>query len=391
MPRKDVILNLPGFTLKKVSGINPIVLDVHYRRKARCIYCQRKKLRKKSSFIRKVKHESFGHRQSILRFKAYKFFCYFCKRYFNQQFPGIAKYQRATEKLKQEVFFQHTYGLSQQTMSARLNLGKATIERWYHQCYLLENKEFSDQTCPQVLGIDEHFFTKKDSFVTTLCNLRKHKIFDVVKGRSASELADYFNKLRGKERVKVICIDLSSNYRNVISRFFPNAKIVADRFHVIRLLHHQCMQTYQEIDPSIKNKRGILAALRTHPDKLYGNRLMKRDNYLKLNPAINAIYDFKQRVHRLLMKKSMKARHCKRLIPLFLNMINDLKQSSFKRLITLGKTFNQWREEIVRMWRFTKNNGITEGFHRKMKLIQRRAFGFRNFENYRLRVKVLCS
>ena len=38
------------------------------------------------------------------------------------------------------------------------------------------------------------------------------------------------------------------------------------------------------------------------------------------------------------------------------------------------------------MWRFTKNNGITEGFHRKMKLIQRRAYGFRNFQNYRLRV-----
>ena len=27
------------------------------------------------------------------------------------------------------------------------------------------------------------------------------------------------------------------------------------------------------------------------------------------------------------------------------------------------------------MWRFSKNNGITEGFHRKMKLIQRRAYG----------------
>lgn len=34
---------------------------------------------------------------------------------------------------------------------------------------------------------------------------------------------------------------------------------------------------------------------------------------------------------------------------------------------------------------------ITEGFHRKMKLIQRRAYGFRNFENYRLRIRVLCA
>nr|WP_274519409.1 transposase [Legionella tucsonensis] len=34
---------------------------------------------------------------------------------------------------------------------------------------------------------------------------------------------------------------------------------------------------------------------------------------------------------------------------------------------------------------------MTEDFHRKMKLIQRRAYGFRNFENYRVRVRVLCG
>ena len=45
----------------------------------------------------------------------------------------------------------------------------------------------------------------------------------------------------------------------------------------------------------------------------------------------------------------------------------------------------------IRMWRFTKNNGITEGFHRKMKLIQRLAYGYKNFENYRLRVLVQCG
>lgn len=58
---------------------------------------------------------------------------------------------------------------------------------------------------------------------------------------------------------------------------------------------------------------------------------------------------------------------------------------------TLGKTLYHWRDEVVRMWRFSKSSGITEGFHRKMKLIQRRAYGFKNFENYRLRVKVLCA
>lgn len=43
------------------------------------------------------------------------------------------------------------------------------------------------------------------------------------------------------------------------------------------------------------------------------------------------------------------------------------------------------------MWRFTRNNAITEGFHSKIEILQRAAYGFRNFNNYRWRVKVLCS
>lgn len=391
MPRKDIILNLPGFSIKKAIGYQPIVLDVVYRRKPRCVYCNGKKLRKKCSFIRQVHHEPIGHRRTILRFKSHKFYCYDCRRYFNQQFPGIGKYQRATQRLHHVIFQRHTEGVSQKSLSRDFKLGKATIERWYHQEYVLAHKEVANQHCPTVLGIDEHFFSKKQGYATTFCNLRKHKIFDIVKGRSAGDLKNYLEQLPGRERVKVICIDLSSTYRHLIQQYFPNAKIVADRFHVIRLMLHQCMQTYQEIDPKMKNQRGLLAALRTNPDNLTEHRLKKRDEYLNQQPIIAAIYQFKRRLHRLLMKKTVQAKRCKKLIPIFLKMIQALKESPFKRLNTLGKTLYQWREEVVRMWRFTKNNGITEGFHRKMKLIQRRAYGFRNFENYRLRVRVLCS
>lgn len=58
---------------------------------------------------------------------------------------------------------------------------------------------------------------------------------------------------------------------------------------------------------------------------------------------------------------------------------------------TLAKTFQNGKEEIARMWRFTRNNVITEGLHRKMKLIQRRDYGLRDFENYRLRVIAACG
>lgn len=72
-------------------------------------------------------------------------------------------------------------------------------------------------------------------------------------------------------------------------------------------------------------------------------------------------------------------------------MIAELRQVGFPSLLQLGETLYSWREEIATMWRFSRNNGITEGFHTKMEVLQRQAYGFRNFQNYRLRVRVLCS
>ncbi|RAP34332.1 ISL3 family transposase [Legionella quinlivanii] len=391
MPGYNLILNLPGFSIVKVSGYQPLLLDVRYNRIARCSHCQSKKVRKKSSYIREVHHELIGHRRSILRFKAYKLYCHDCKRYGNQQFPGINKYQRSTWRAQAAVFHEHTRGVSQKDLAERFNKGKATIERWYQRHYKEQNKELLNRPCPVVLGIDEHFFSKKEGFATTFCDLKSRKIHDVVLGRSEPDLKAYLQQLPGKERVKVVCMDLSSSYRSIIKKYFPNALIVADRFHVIRLMQHQCMMTYRELCSEIKNNRGILALLRTRPDNLSEEKKKQRDAFLAQHPAIEAIYQFQQQLHTLLMKRALTQKACRKVIPAFLDMLTQLKQSAFKALAALGKTLWAWKEEVARMWRFSKSNGITEGFHRKMKLIQRRAYGFRNFENYRLRVRVLCG
>ncbi|EHL32694.1 hypothetical protein LDG_5288 [Legionella drancourtii LLAP12] len=57
MPKHNLILNLPGFTIQKVSGYQPLILDISYHRLPRCAHCQSKAVRKKSSYIRTVAHE----------------------------------------------------------------------------------------------------------------------------------------------------------------------------------------------------------------------------------------------------------------------------------------------------------------------------------------------
>jgi transposase len=391
MPKINNIVNLPGLRVQKCEGYDPIIMHVTYSRKARCPHCNSASLRKKDKFERQIRHVNVGLRQMILKLTCYKYHCKSCMRYFNQRFPGINKYERGTETLKRQVFAYHNQGISRKDLAKLIGFSSSTIERYYHERYQLENSKLNQRMCPRVLGIDEHSFCKNQGFATTFCNLAKHKIFDVVKGKSAKDLESYLSTLEGRERVRVVCIDMSDTYHSIIRKWFPNAKIVADRFHVIRLINHCFIKQAQVLDPESKHKRGIIKLLRMHRKNMTIEQERRFEHYVAKHPAIKAIYEFKEKLITCLLEKQQTKKQCRRLIPTFLESIKQLQSSGFELLKTLGNTLDDWKDEIGRMWRFSKSNGITEGFHRKMKLIQRRAYGFKNFENYRLRVRVLCA
>ncbi|AIL65896.1 Transposase [Rickettsiales bacterium Ac37b] len=294
--------------------------------------------------------------------------------------------------MRKEIFALYNKGVSRKDLAKLVGVSTSTIERCYHALYKSENKEFNSRLVPRVLGIDEHSFSKKQGFATTCCNLARDNIFDVVKGKSAKDLEDYLSKLEGREMVRVVCIDTRYRYHAIIRKWFPNAKIVADRFHVIRLVNYYFVKQAQMIDPETKHKRSYVKLLMMHKKNMTEEQSRRFKQYLEGHPAIRSIYEFKEKLINCLREKRKSKPSVKYdLIPVFLEAIKELKNSSFTLLQTLGKTLSEWKDERGRMWRFSRNNGITEGFHRKMKLIQRRTYGFKNFENYRLRVKVLCS
>jgi len=252
--------------------------------------------------------------------------------------------------------------------------------------------EFKNAGCPRNLGIDEHFFSRKDGYATTLCDLGNNKVYDVVLGRSEASLEHYLSHLKGRDKVETICMDLSTTYRSIARKYFPKAKIVADRFHVIRLVNHHFLSCWKQIDPVGGKNRGLLSLMRRHPANLKSPEQVQRlQTYLLENLAIKAIYDFKQEICQILLVKTCTAKRCRPLAKKLLHIIEDLLASKLEPMVTLGETLRSWQEEIATMWRFTKNNGITEGFHNKMETISRQAYGYRNFENYRMRVRVLCS
>lgn len=386
-----IILDLPGFKIIRVSGLRDIIFHVEYTDPVLCPHCRGKNLRKKESFLRRIRHILCGQRPTWLEVKAYKYYCRGCKRYFNSRFPGIKPRLRATEPCRLEVTKLHHNGWTQRSLSQHLGLGSATIERWYQSHFVNKNREYENAPCPKVIGIDEHFFTRKEGYATTVVDLAKHKVFDIVLGRSELALRPFCRKLIGKDGVRVVVMDLSETYRSIAKQHFKNAMIVADRFHVIRLVNQQFVKTWGEIDEQGRKNRGLLSLMRRHPDRMRLDQRIRLDEYLDKIPVLKSLYLFWQDLLRLLRMKCLKRAACKKILTEYLWIIEELKKIPFKHLQTLGNTLERWKEEVARMFRFSKTNGITEGLHNKMEMISRRAYGFRNFENYRLRVRVLCS
>ncbi|MEP6715770.1 MAG: ISL3 family transposase [Terriglobia bacterium] len=367
-----------------------MIISARYTGPVCCPKCGGKDLRSKGRYLRKVRHESLGMRRAELHVEARKWLCKGCGAHFRQRFPGILCCQRATEPFRNSVFTRHWDGISRSRLAKREGIASATVERWFQ--YFLErlNAERKSAACPAILGIDEHFFTRKLGYATTFCDLRKHKVYDVVLGRSALSLEAYLGKLEGKHLVKVVCMDLSVTYRAIVRKHFPNAKIVADRFHVIRLVNHHFLACWRDLDPVGAKNRGLLSLLRRHQQNLKPEQSSKLAAYLREHPALEAIYRFKQRLCTLLLTKHRTRKQWEPLSSQLINQIQELRDAVFAPLVQLGETFHSWAAEIATMWRFTRNNGITEGFHTKMEVLQRQAYGFRNFSNYRKRVRVMC-
>ena len=392
--QNNLRIGLEGYDLLRIEDKHELRLHVELRGELepkQCPYCGAPGPRSKGRYVRRARHLScFGH-ESELVIQTRRLKCQCCKRTFLPDFPGVRPYRHSSEPFRNHIYEQHQQGICASALSRSQQIGQATVGRIYQHFTIRKAKERISLECPVYLGIDEHTLHKGQRLCTTFCDLKNHKVFDVHTGKSDEALAAFLTTLKGREKVRLVCIDLSSPYRRLVRKWFPKAKIVADRFHAVRLVYQHCVQLMRAIAPEIRNQRGALAALRKAPEKLNPAQRARRDQILRKHPAINTIYEQMHALRTLMKHKKQSRKQCRGHVKALLAHIQRLEHSGLAPLLTLASTLKKWIEPIALMWRFSKNNAITEGFHRKMKLIQRRAYGFRNFDNYRLRVIAQCG
>ena len=252
---------------------------------------------------------------------------------------------------------------------------------------------------PEHLAFDE--FKGVDKKLHFIClDGEKHEVIQILRRRIKKDLLKYFGKftLKARANVKTVTMDLNFYYQDIVRSCFPNAQIVIDRFHMVQMLTRSLnslrVATMKKFD---KGSREY--ALLKSPWKLY---LKKFDDLEKLHPTYNWHYKDSLTQEQIVMEGiscSELLTNSYNLLQDFFTALNKHDTKAMKEIIyskekvgsMMHKTLLTFRHNLKAVLNgavLPYSNGCLEGFNRKIKQIERTAYGYSNFINLLTRIRL---
>lgn len=335
-----------------------------------------------------VRERSPDDKPLWLRVHKHRYYCESCKKPFTELTPGTFLKRRSTQRFRKWIKQCCENFRCLSDVSLYQNCSQGFIYKVHYEQLEVKIRELKSKRWPTTLGIDEHFFTRSrgyPEYVTVFTDLNKRKLFEVGSTKIKKKLIEQIKHIPGREDVKIVCIDLAPGYRSLVKEFFPNAKIVADKFHVIKLLMTELMKERKDIADHHKKVLGRKRILSNSKKLEYWVR-SEMNQALKQYPMLNELYRAKEGLHRLYQSKGFL-----RAYQSYSRLIRSLEKTEHPKLKILKRTLKKWRDEILNYFDFPVTNALTEAMNGNAKALQRRARGYKQFKNYRLALLNACA
>jgi transposase len=249
------------------------------------------------------------------------------------------------------------------------------------------------------IGLDETSFVKLSSrnhtdYATTVADVENHQIIEILPTRKYTDVAGWIDKQPKpwKERIRFGALDMSATYAAVYSVMLPQVDQVVDPFHVISLANRSLdavrrrVQTEQtghrgRRDDPLYRARRVLLRGEEHLDTAATERLWSLLALGDPGAEVAIAYRVKERLRDFYRTRDREEAT---------QMLRELEQHCRRRTMPpeiqkLGRTLKAWFEKIANFHLARVSNGPTEALNNLIKRIKRIGFGFRNFENYRIR------
>jgi transposase len=395
MPDMSLIrgLLLPELSFVRSHSVHPArMMEVEVTKDPKEEFCPKCATRSVSGYDRRrvrVKDAQLRGFQVRLVVRKRRLWCKPCRKPFTEPVPGIRKGARHTERYGRALLraCELYSDLKQVRRDFRCSAG-FLYSALYRHLELEQRKR--RYPWPDVIGLDEHFFGRNKrlrtrDFVSMVVDFRGKRLMEVVEGRTIAELEQALAYIPERDNVRLVALDMSDVYKGFAKRFFPNARLVADKFHVLRLLNPALTRRRKDITGDRRSAAIRRLLLRNGFALTFWERL-ELHRWLDLHPELREVYLAKEALHRFYRTRGIvRANHA------FRNLVAQLASSTLPELQTLRRTLLRWKSEVLAHFDTGLTNGRTEGFNLKAKLVKRIAFGYRSFRNYRLRLLNACA
>jgi transposase len=254
------------------------------------------------------------------------------------------------------------------------------------------------------LGLDETAFLRANArrhtvFVTGFVDIVAGRLLDIVAGRSAKVVETWLARQPEAwlAAVHTVAIDPHRGYANGVAERLAHATLVVDPFHAVRLANMAIDDVRRRVQQDTLGHRGRTG------DPLYGiRRLLLRANERlsdharsRIEAGLDAGDPLDEVLDAWLAKEALRHSYAADTMVeaarRFDAFVREAKSSSVPELHRLAKTMSRWRTEILAHHRTGASNGPTEAVNHLIKKVLRVAHGFRNLDNYRLRLLLHCG
>lgn len=352
-----------------------------------CPCCHSKTSRVHDYRFQLIKDIPIYYKNTFLYYRKRRYVCPNCNKKFYEKNNFLPKRARKTNRLTAFIIDQLKEKQSMKDVAKLANVSSTTVSK------LLPYLSVTASYMPKVLCIDEfrgnagHY-----KYQVSLIDGILGKPIDIIECRHKVHLFSYFNKfsLEERKKVKYVVMDLWQPYKDLAKTYFPNAKIVADRFHYARYIVQAVdtvrKQVQKQLTPEerrhFKYSRKLLLSRRINLSKEQQERL----DYILINYSeeLRRVYNEKEELLDIIHSNEKY-----QAIDKLNKWIKYNLESNYKALNECAKTYSNWVTEIRNSLLVPYSNGVMEGYNNKIKVLKRIAFGFRNFENFKARILLM--
>ncbi len=310
--------------------------------------------------------------------------CRSCNKTFYERLPNVDGKRMMTSRLvewvgKQSVKrpFSH--------IAEEIGINEMTVKNVFND-YINELERTVRFETPQWMGIDEIHIIKKPRCVVS--NIEHNTVVNVLRDRNKKTVIDYLSKLKGRELVKCVTMDMWEPYKDAVRVVMPQSTIVIDKFHVVRMANI-CLETVRKEIRSgltVKQRRGLMHdrfILLKRESKLEGLDRISLESWTKNYPALGAAYRAKEDFFAI-----YDALETQEAVDLFRQWEAGLDEEIKDAFYPLTRAVNNWMPEIMAYFEHPVTNAYTESLNNLIRVMNRLGRGY-SFEA--LRAKILFT